>query len=335
MKTKGRDRLSLAIVDADVSLCRTFAGWVGRTRDVDCAGICPSGESALDALPAKKPDLVLLEVNLPGLNGIASLGRLKPRLPGTSFVFYTCSTDPDHLFAALAAGAAGYFLKGIPLEKLLAGMKKKYSGPGIQDLSRTGAARKVLEYFHQFALPPDAPGFPRRQQDVLDLMLRGWCTPQIAEALALTDSTVETHTRRIFKKLGVHSRAQAMAKFNETRSLKVAAADPAGATSTVPAGQNGGLALKLPPLRPLRSFPGKVPVVPFARLKAGFQPAGGPVAPDGRYCPDASDPDPGARPACRRHNFGPADVRFWVSTVHDHLKHYHQHKPNSFRTDNI
>ena len=273
MKTKGRDKLSLAIVDADVSLRRTFAAWVGRARDVDCAGIYHSGESALDALPAKKPDLVLLEVNLPGLSGIASLGRLRPHLPGTSFVFYTHSTDPDHIFAALTAGAAGYFLKGIPLEQLLPGIQKKYSGPGIQDLSRTGAARTLLEYFHQFVLPPDAPGFPRRQQDVLDLMLRGWCTTQIAEALELTDSTVETHTRRIFRKLGVHSRAQAMAKFTETRSLILAAPDPAGAGSGVPAGQNGGLALKLPPLRPLRSFPRKVSVAPFAGPKSGFKPA--------------------------------------------------------------
>jgi hypothetical protein len=100
-------------------------------------------------------------------------------------------------------------------------------------------------------------------------MLRGWCTTQIAEALELTDSTVETHTRRIFRKLGVHSRAQAMAKFTETRSLILAAPDPAGAGSGVPAGQNGGLALKLPPLRPLRS---KLSAAPFAGLNRVLPP---------------------------------------------------------------
>ena len=269
MKTNKRGKLSLAMVDADVSMCRAFAAWAGGARGVRSAGIYHSGESALAALPAKKPHLVLLEVKLPGLGGIACLSRLQPRLPETRFIIYTHTAEAEDVFAALAAGADGYYLKSTLLAELLAGIQKTYCSHGVQDISRAGAALKVLEYYHQMVPPPEALRFPRRQQDVLDLMVRGWSTPQIAEALRLTCATVETHTRRIFKKLGVHSRAQAMAKIAETRSLKIVAANPAGAGKTVPAGQkNGGITLQIPPLRPLWQ-----PETPAAQA-GGFKPAG-------------------------------------------------------------
>jgi DNA-binding NarL/FixJ family response regulator len=214
------DALSVAIVDPDAETRRRFASWVERTTGVRCAGLHECGEAALAALPAESPDVVLLEANLSSLNGLNSLGRLKLLMPQTRFYIYTGSIDPDHVFESLAAGAAGYFLKGTPVDELLAAIQENH---GVNFLSRKEVALKVVESFHHFVTGPPAITLPRRQQEVLALLLQGRRNREIADALSVGYQTVITHIRRIFKKLHVNSRAQAVASLTQTRALKLTA----------------------------------------------------------------------------------------------------------------
>jgi DNA-binding NarL/FixJ family response regulator len=257
-----RGQLSIAMVDADAPTCHAFADWVERTRGVRCAGIYHGGESALAALSAARPHIVLLEIQLNGLDGIACLGRLKPRLPGTHFLMYTDYADADHVFAALAAGATGYFVKATPVEALLAAIKRNYLKDGVHGFSRSDASQKVLECFHRGVSGPADLNLPRRQQDVLDLMVQGLSSPEIAKTLRIGCATVETHTRRIFKKLGVCSRTQVMARFTQfgTASLHTGWRKPGQA------GQNGRLVLEVPPLPPRGQLnvPAPVRILPLA-----------------------------------------------------------------------
>ncbi len=203
--------IAVCIVEDDSQARKILAGWVSRAEGFRLAGEWGDAETALEALPKAKPGVVLMDINLPGLSGVEAVKRLKPLLPETQFVMLTVYEDADHIYDALAAGATGYLLKQTPRDELLAALEDVYRGGSPMT---SNIARKVVQSFRQSAVPvaPDDELSPR-EQEVLDLLARGYLYKEIAERLNISVPTVNTYVRRMYEKLHVRSRAQAVAKY--------------------------------------------------------------------------------------------------------------------------
>lgn len=170
-----------------------------------------SSEDALAGLPGDKPDVVLMDINLPGVNGVECVRRLKPEMPATQFLMLTVYEDPDHIFAALAAGATGYLLKSTRRAELLAAIEQILEGGSPMS---SGIARKVVQSFARVETTrADIDTLSPREKSVLDLLTQGYLYKEIADTLNVSGPTVATYIRRIYEKLQVHSRSQAIAKY--------------------------------------------------------------------------------------------------------------------------
>lgn len=211
MSYKRNMAIAVSIVEDDAPARKILAGWINRAPGFRLAGEWGSAESALSALPGQRPNVVLMDINLPGMSGVEAVKRLKPLLPEAQFVMLTVYEDADHIFNALAAGATGYLLKQTPRSELLEALKDVYGGGSPMT---SNIARKVVQSFRQ-PLPLQAAGeeLSPREQEVLDLLARGYLYKEIAERLNISVPTVNTYVRRMYEKLHVRSRAQAVAKF--------------------------------------------------------------------------------------------------------------------------
>ncbi len=203
--------IGVSIIEDDAPARAILAEWIRRADGFRCISEHGTAESALAQVPAKRPTVVLVDINLPGMNGIECVRRLKPLLPETQFVMLTVYEDADHIFDALAAGASGYLLKQTPFNDLLAALKEVHSGGSPMT---SNIARKVVQSFQQFR-PATAEGedLSPREHEVLNLLARGYLYKEIAESLGISVPTVNTYIRRIYEKLHVRSRAQAVAKY--------------------------------------------------------------------------------------------------------------------------
>jgi DNA-binding NarL/FixJ family response regulator len=204
--------LRVSLVEDDHETRAILAQWISTTEGFVCSGEHPSAEDAIARLPAEAPDVVITDINLPALSGIECVRRLKPQMPATQFIMLTVYEDSEHLFDALAAGASGYLLKRTDCEELLAAVREAHNGASPM----TGSiARKVVQYFH--APPPaDAAAEAKlsaREQSVLELLAQGYLYKEIADSLGISVLTVNSHVRRIYEKMHVRSRAQAVARF--------------------------------------------------------------------------------------------------------------------------
>ena len=201
----------VSIVEDHKPLRQILAEWIGQATDMQLGRTYPDAETALADLPQHPADVVLMDINLPGLSGIECVRHLKPLLPDTQFVMVTVYEDVQRIFQALAAGATGYLLKRATREQLLG---------AIADVRRGGSpmsasiARKVVQSFQQQAAPQEKALTPR-EQEVLSLLARGMLYKEIAAKLDSSVYTVNAHVRRIYEKLHVNTRAQAIAKFEE------------------------------------------------------------------------------------------------------------------------
>jgi len=171
-----------------------------------------STEQALSTLPAERPDVVLMDINLPNINGVECVRRLKPLLPDTQFLMLTVYEDHEHILAALTAGATGYLLKGTRREELLGAIDQIVTGGSPMS---SAIARKVVQ---SFARPEAAPrneleALSLREQAVLELLTQGFLYKEISERLGVSVPTVNTYIRRIYEKLQVRSRSEAIAKY--------------------------------------------------------------------------------------------------------------------------
>jgi DNA-binding NarL/FixJ family response regulator len=201
----------VSIVEDDAPARGILSDWVQRATGFRCAGRYGSGEAALAALPGEKPAVVLMDINLPGISGIECVRRLKPLLPKTQFVMLTVYEDADHIFNALAVGASGYLLKRVSRGELLAALQDVHAGGSPMS---SNIARKVVQMFQRPALQAsEAVELSPREREVLELLARGYLYKEIAESLRISGPTVNTYIRRIYEKLHVRSRSQAVAKF--------------------------------------------------------------------------------------------------------------------------
>jgi DNA-binding NarL/FixJ family response regulator len=201
--------IAVSIVEDDAQARKILAGWITRASGFRLVGEWGDAESALKLLPEKAPDVVLMDINLPGMSGVEAVKRLKPVLPATQFVMLTVYEDADHIYNALSAGATGYLLKQTPRDELLNAVGDVHRGGSPMT---SNIARKVVQSFKQTSVPPSEDLSPR-EQEVLELLARGYLYKEIAERLNISVPTVNTYIRRMYEKLHVRSRAQAVAKY--------------------------------------------------------------------------------------------------------------------------
>lgn len=203
--------VSVSIVEDNDKLRGTLARVLNRADGFNCASQHANAEDALKELPQVKPDVVLMDINLPGINGVECVRQLKKILPKVQVMMLTVYEDTENIFNALAAGASGYMLKRTPSAELL---------NAIHEVQRGGSpmtahiARKVVQSFQRPTATDDpAENLSEREQQVLDHLSQGLMYKEIADKLGISYETVHTYIRRIYEKLQVRTRTEAVAKF--------------------------------------------------------------------------------------------------------------------------
>ena len=201
----------VVVVEDDSSLRKTMIAFINRSPGFCCAGTFADGETALAEIAPLKPDVVLMDIGLPGMSGIECVSRLKALLPATPIIMLTVYDEGDYLFDSLKAGASGYLLKRAIGDKLLEAMQEARAG-GLP-LTRHMAA-KVGQYFQKFGRSQtQVHSLTPREQEVLQLLADGFRYKEIAGVMGISLDTVREHARRIYGKLHVNSRTEAVVKY--------------------------------------------------------------------------------------------------------------------------
>jgi len=203
--------ISVSIVEDNDKLRATLAHVLNRADGFCCVSQHANAEDAIKNLAPARPDVVLMDINLPGMDGVECVRQLKRLVPETQVMMLTVYEDTENIFNALAAGASGYLLKRTSSKELLA---------AIQELRRGGSpmtmhiARKVVQSFQKGLSSVEATeSLSEREQQVLDLLSQGLMYKEIADKLAISYETVHTYIRRIYEKLQVRTRIEAVNKF--------------------------------------------------------------------------------------------------------------------------
>jgi DNA-binding NarL/FixJ family response regulator len=203
--------ITVSIVEDNEQLRGTLARMIERADGFECVGQHPSAESALEGIPKEKPAVVLMDINLPGMNGVECVRRLKQTLPEIQVVMLTVYEDTENIFNALAAGASGYLLKRTPSAEILDGIRQVRQGGSPMTAH---IARKVVQSFQRaHSGPQPTEDLSPREREVLDCLSQGFLYKEIAEKLGISYETVHTYIRRIYEKLQVRTRTEAVAKF--------------------------------------------------------------------------------------------------------------------------
>lgn len=204
--------LGVCVVEDDARLRSLLAEWVESIPGFRSVGTYGDGPTAIAALPAKQPAIVLMDINLPGCSGVECVRRLKAQMPQTQFVMLTVYEDSDHIFTALEVGAVGYLLKRGTQEELAEALREVRAGGSPMT---SIIARKVVQAFRK-PQSPELEQLSSREREVLELLARGLFCKEIADTLQLRLNTVYTYIRRIYEKLHVRSRLEAVAKLPAT-----------------------------------------------------------------------------------------------------------------------
>jgi DNA-binding NarL/FixJ family response regulator len=205
--------ITVSIVEDSEQVRNTLTKLINRAEGFKCLSEYANAEAALEGLPKDKPEVVLMDINLPGMNGVECVRQLKQKMPEVQVMMLTAYEDTENIFNALAAGASGYMLKRTPREELLAAIKEVQRGGSPMT---THIARKVVQSFQKApaaAPPPAESNLSPREQEVLDCLSQGFLYKEIAEKLGISYETVHTYIRRIYEKLQVRTRTEAVAKF--------------------------------------------------------------------------------------------------------------------------
>lgn len=200
----------VAVVEDNRALREQLIGILNSADDIHCVGAYASAEEALDHLPATNPDVVLMDIRLPGISGIECVTHLKRLIPAVQIIMVTVYEDSERLFRALKAGANGYLVKSAPPRNLLQAVRDVYGGGSPMS---SHIARKVVQHFHLMGISPaEAENLSPREQQVLDLLASGFVYKEIGDKLKIGVETVRTHVKNICQKMHVRNRVQAVAK---------------------------------------------------------------------------------------------------------------------------
>jgi DNA-binding NarL/FixJ family response regulator len=203
--------ISVSIVEDDSSTRESLAALLTSAPTLRCLATYATGEKALAGIPGEKPDVALVDINLPGMSGIECVAKLKTKLPALHVLMLTTYEDSDLIFDSLRAGASGYLLKNMLADELIAAVTEVQAGGAPMSMQ---VARKVVQHFHRVQSSADeVEKLSPREYEILGLLAKGRLYKEIADQLGITLGTVRTHQRRIYEKLHVQSRTEAAVKF--------------------------------------------------------------------------------------------------------------------------
>jgi DNA-binding NarL/FixJ family response regulator len=203
--------ISVSIVEDNDWMREDLERKISKEKGFRFVGSHRTAEEALEKLPAEAADVILMDIALPGLSGIECVQRLKDQWPEANVLMLTVYEETDKIFAALRAGASGYLLKRSSPSELLEAIADLHGGGAPMSSS---VARRVVKFFASEAKPnSDAEGLSAREKEILDLLVEGCANKEIADRLSVSVHTVRMFIRRIYKKMHVHSRGEAVARF--------------------------------------------------------------------------------------------------------------------------
>ncbi len=202
--------IAISIVEDQRALRESLVEWLGSAPGLRCVGAHASAEEALRDIPGENPDVVLMDINLPNMNGIQCVSRLKERSPKMQVLMLTTYDEGDMIFDSLRAGANGYLLKNMPREELVEAVQQVHAGGAPMSLQ---IARKVINHFHRPKKSAnELDQLTARELDILKLLAKGYMYKEIADHLGISMSTVRTHVTAVYEKLHVQSRTEAAMK---------------------------------------------------------------------------------------------------------------------------
>jgi len=198
---------TVALVEDDARLRKQLVQILEDIDDIECVIVCASAEEALEKIPSKNPDVVLMDIKLPRMSGIQCVTELKRILPEVQVIMVTVYEDSDRIFKALCAGAVGYLQKDTPLEEVLESLKVILKGGSVMS---PAIARKVIEYFS----PKRTYNEPltAKEHQVINAMVDGLSYKMIGDRLGISLETVRQHIKNIYRKLQVNSKAEVIAR---------------------------------------------------------------------------------------------------------------------------
>jgi DNA-binding NarL/FixJ family response regulator len=203
--------ITVSIVEDDRRVRESLSVLVNGAENIRCQGVYGSAEEALDGIPQGKPDVVLMDINLPGISGIECVRKLKGQMPKLQILMLTMYEDDEKVFQSLVAGASGYLVKRTSPAELLKAIEEVNSGASPMSGK---IARTVVEYFQKLQhTAPQQEYLSKREEEILNLLVKGYRYKEIAEALAIGYETVRSHLKNIYDKLHVHSRTEAVVKY--------------------------------------------------------------------------------------------------------------------------
>jgi DNA-binding NarL/FixJ family response regulator len=205
--------IRIAIIEDVEEFRNALQMMLNGTSGFQCDLVYANGEKALEDIPKEQPDIVLVDINLPGISGIEAMGRLKKEFPKIQFMILTVSEDDDKIFNALAAGASGYLLKSTTPANIMDAIRELHEGGSPMS---TQIARKVVASFRNPTVDlanPYEQLLTQREKEVLELLSIGKLYRQIAQELHISLETVKSHCHHIYDKLHVTTRTEAIIKY--------------------------------------------------------------------------------------------------------------------------
>ena len=203
--------ISVSIVEDSLGTRESLRELLGRAPGLCCVGAHANGEEALRQIPAENPDVVLMDINLPGMSGIECVAQLRERLPRTQVLMLTTYEESDLIFDSLRNGAKGYLLKNMPAAEIAQAVEQVHSGGAPMSMQ---IARRVVDHFQKLKhQSSEMDNLTRREQEILALLAKGYLYKEIADHLGITLSTVRAHLHTVYEKLHVQSRTEAVVRF--------------------------------------------------------------------------------------------------------------------------
>jgi DNA-binding NarL/FixJ family response regulator len=203
--------INVSIIEDDRRLRESLSILINGGENLHCVSAHATAEEALGKVPQIKPDVLLMDINLPGMSGIDCVRKLKAQMPKVQILMLTMYEDDEKVFQSLVAGASGYLVKRTSPAELLKAIQEVHGGASPMSGK---IARTVVEYFQK--LQGDSPQenyLSPREEEILNLLVKGYRYKEIADALAIGFETVRTHLKNIYDKLHVHSRTEAVVKY--------------------------------------------------------------------------------------------------------------------------